>query len=246
MTHSDIYTKFMIEYDKANITSSYPSLTRYEVATILDKAYLALIAQKLTGNNQRKAAFESDIKALEDLRPLIKDQNLQTSGKSDITASNCMQYKLPDDYLYFVSAFVKSNSSVTSIDDDTATSHLIQGVSLISHEVAQGFIATSDNLPWMENPVCYIQGDQINLLYDQYACKSNTGSFDMVLTFVHQPNKFVTGKGYSDSDYDFGDTKFELNDTMAEELINLAIIMSIEITESSRLTTKINTRPLES
>lgn len=45
MTHSDIYTKLMIEYDKANITSSYPSLTRYEVATILDKAYLALIAQ---------------------------------------------------------------------------------------------------------------------------------------------------------------------------------------------------------
>lgn len=48
MTHSDIYTKFMIEYDKANITSSYPSLTKYEIATILDKAYLALIAQKYT------------------------------------------------------------------------------------------------------------------------------------------------------------------------------------------------------
>lgn len=45
MTHSDIYTKFMIEYDKANMTSSYPSLTKYEIATILDKAYLALIAQ---------------------------------------------------------------------------------------------------------------------------------------------------------------------------------------------------------
>jgi hypothetical protein len=54
MTHSDIYTKFMIEYDKANITSSYPSLTKYEIATILDKAYLALIAQKYTGNNTRR------------------------------------------------------------------------------------------------------------------------------------------------------------------------------------------------
>ena len=53
MTHKDIYTKFMIEYDKANITSSYPSLTPYEVATILDKAYLALIARKPTGNNPR-------------------------------------------------------------------------------------------------------------------------------------------------------------------------------------------------
>ena len=246
MTHSDIYTKFMIEYDKANITSSYPSLTRYEIATILDKAYLALIAQKLTGNNQRKAAFESDIKALEDLRPLIKDESLYTSGKSNTTASNCMQYTLPESYLYFISAFVQANQHISSIDDDTATSHLIQNVSLVSHEVAQGFIATSNNLPWMENPVCYIQGDKINVLYDQYVYNGNAGSFDMVLTFICKPNKFATGKGYSDSDYDFGDTKFELNDAMAEELINLAIIMSTEITESSRLATKINTRPLES
>jgi len=43
----------MIEYDKANVTSSYPSLTQKEIATVLDKAYLALIAQKLTGNNSR-------------------------------------------------------------------------------------------------------------------------------------------------------------------------------------------------
>ena len=70
MTHNDIYTKFMIEYDKASITSSYPSLTDYEIATVLDKAYLALIAQKLTGNNTRKASFESDTKAIEDIRPL--------------------------------------------------------------------------------------------------------------------------------------------------------------------------------
>ena len=83
MTHSDIYTKFMIEYDKANITSSYPSLTKYEVATILDKAYLALIAQKLTGNNTRRAGFESDIKALEDLRPLISNVTLYCKKSTD-------------------------------------------------------------------------------------------------------------------------------------------------------------------
>ena len=72
MTHADIITKFLIEYDKANITSSYPSLTDYEIATVLDKAYLALIAQKFTGNNSRQMAFEGDIKAIEDVRPLIK------------------------------------------------------------------------------------------------------------------------------------------------------------------------------
>ena len=45
MTHGDIYTKFMIEYDKAGEATSYPSLTKYEIATLLDKAYLAIIAQ---------------------------------------------------------------------------------------------------------------------------------------------------------------------------------------------------------
>ena len=71
MTHNDIYTKYMIEYDKANITTSYPSLTDYEIATVLDKAYLALIAEKLIGNNTRRSAFESDIKAVEELRQLV-------------------------------------------------------------------------------------------------------------------------------------------------------------------------------
>lgn len=75
MTHKDIYTKFMIEYDKANVTSSYPSLTEYEVATVLDKAYNALIAQKITGNNVRRTTFEADTKAIADLEPLVRKES---------------------------------------------------------------------------------------------------------------------------------------------------------------------------
>ena len=77
MTHKDIYTKFMIEYDKANVTSSYPSLTEYEIATVLDKAYNALIAQKITGNNARRVGFEMDTKAISDLAPLVIHERLQ-------------------------------------------------------------------------------------------------------------------------------------------------------------------------
>ena len=44
----------------------------------------------------------------------------------------------------------------------------------------------------------------------------------------------------------FDDTQFELNDTMVEELISLAIIMSLETVESPRLQTKLNTKALES
>ena len=76
MTHKDIYTKFVIEYDKANVTSSYPSLTEYEIATVLDKAYNALIAQKVTGNNYRRSVFESDNKAIADLEPLVNHEEI--------------------------------------------------------------------------------------------------------------------------------------------------------------------------
>lgn len=44
----------------------------------------------------------------------------------------------------------------------------------------------------------------------------------------------------------FSDTvNFELSDSMAEELINLAIAMALENVESPRLSTKLNTRGLE-
>ena len=109
MTHKDIYTKFMIEYDKANVTSSYPSLTEYEVATVLDKAYNALIAQKVTGNNVRRSSVETDIKSISDLQPLLTHaypvfQDFDASGEE--VAVNIATCSLPSDFLYFVQMYL--------------------------------------------------------------------------------------------------------------------------------------------
>lgn len=242
MTHSDIYTKFMIEYDKANITSSYPSLTRYEVATILDKAYLALIAQKLTGNNPRKAALEQDIKAIEDLRPLFKQYG-PIDGVHSVNVSNEYVYNIQnEDSLYYMNSFIKVNKSNTSVD---GFDHTRQYVQLVSHEEAKPYMASSTNMPWLKNPVGYLEGDYLHVLIDSYNYVNNQGDLQLTVTCISKPKKFAVGNGTSKVDYDFGLTKFELSDTMAEELINLAIMMSTEIVESSRLTTKLNTRPLE-
>ena len=106
MTHKDIYTKFMIEYDKANVTSSYPSLTEYEVATVLDKAYNALIAQKVTGNNVRRSIVESDVKSISDLQPLLVHGHPKFFSDNTEPASNIAPFKLPADFLYFVQLFL--------------------------------------------------------------------------------------------------------------------------------------------
>lgn len=223
MTYKDIHKKYMIEYDKENVTSSYPSLTTYEIATILDKAYLALIAQKLTGNQQR-VPFEGDIKAIEDVRNLIASKKISKSNTT-LPIDNAVIYKLSD-ILYFLTALVL-------IDGKLVTTNLV------NHEIAKNFMHTATNRPWIKNSVCYIEGDNLIVLYDDYSHK-NVG--DLQLTYIKQPDKFVDhiiGKT-------FDDTQFELNDTMVEELISLAIIMSLETVESPRLQTKLNTKVLES
>lgn len=107
MTYSDIYKKFLIEYDKDATTSSYPSLTITEIANILDKAYLAIIAQKLTGTNTRGVGFEGDIKAIEDIRPLLTTTTCtritSTSLLPDYISANERVFGYPDsDVLYYV------------------------------------------------------------------------------------------------------------------------------------------------
>ena len=222
MTHEQIYEKFMIEYDKDNVTSSYPSLTRKEKATILDKAYLALIAQKVTGNNVRRASLESDIKSVQDLQPLIKTNTISLSSASSDIAENVVKGTLPITYLYFIQA------NVLYRDNKTAA------VQLIKHESAEKFFITEYNKPWIKIPVAFIQDNKIFVIYDKE--KHPLGPVNMKYTCITSPNKFV---GDTDS------TLFELSDSMAEELVSLAITFALENVESQRLNTKLNTRGLE-
>lgn len=238
MTHKDIYTKFMIEYDKADITSSYPSLTKYEVATLLDKAYLALIAQKLTGNNARQVGFEGDNKAIEDVRPLITTSSIRVSAiQTSTNASNEIQFDIPEDMLYYINSNVDLLNPLSSVDKKA---HMTSNVELVTHEVAQSFMNTNTNMPWITHPVLYIEGDSLHVLYDSYLNNTPT---KLIVTYVAKPNKFAL----QNNQYDFNDSSiFQLNDTMAEELINLAIVFATRIVENPRLTTEVETRSLES
>lgn len=247
MTHNNIYTKFLIEYDKADVTSSYPSLTKYEVATILDKAYLALIGQKMTGNNVRRSAFETDVKSISDLQNLIKTSTLRNPSDN----YNVRIYDLPSDFLYFVQLSTLSGSRKLQDRIDGLSSHsgIPNFARLIDHNTAEKFITTDKNIPWVKNPVCFIEDDKINVIGDPYLMldtwkdkkSSDTTMWHSVdITYIKRPKKFARDNNTVDLDSDF-----ELNDQMAEELISLAVSFALENVESQRLNTKLNTRGLE-
>jgi hypothetical protein len=140
--------------------------------------------------------------------------------------------------LYYLTGLLKTNNVTTSIDN---VGHVTLPVNLVSHESAKKFMNTMNNLPWIPEPVCYEESNKLCVLIDSYNIKSPIESLIFRTTYIKYPAKFAT----ENITTDFGDTEFELNDSMAEEFINLAISMALETVESTRLATKLQTRQLE-
>lgn len=135
-------------------------------------------------------------------------------------------------------------------------------VKLTSHDVAEKFMVTPYNMPWVKNPVAYMQDGKINVVYDPINKPMVSSNDDAHLIYIRKPAPFATVTVDTETQEvngeeqqvevvrktaDFSDnTQFELLDSMAEELINLAIMMQLENVESARLNTKVNMRGLES
>ena len=170
-------------------------------------------------------------------------------------------------------------------------------IKLVTHEIADKFIASPYNLPWVKIPVCYIEDKYIYVIYDSINKPEVSSSDDIYISYIKKPNTFVkdldklsdaselwkniSHDGFSRGDLDLLDETtlsyfffsndmdledvdagirnaynavrtylnslytFECNDTMAEELISLAVSFALENVESQRLNSKLNMRGLE-
>ena len=238
MTYNDIYKKFLIEYDKADVSSSYPSLTNEEIAAILNKAMYALIAQKVTGNNPRKVALDMDSKAMSDIAPLIKyfDTNYLASGDSEslITANNELLFKFGDTGTprYLLDGIIKYNDSDKEV------------VNLTTSLISDKFKETIHNKPWIKQPIMYIQssnsndGDEvIHVFVDSRHIDKENLNPQLYIRGVYMPSEFEVNQN--------SDEIFLLSDTVCEELINLAVIFACRNVQDPRLTTVVQTKSLE-
>lgn len=105
---------------------------------------------------------------------------------------------------------------------------------MVDHNTANNFRCTSYNEPWIKKPVFFVEDNKVHVLYDP---NTNIPS-GAKMVYIKNPDDFV---GNINSDKEFA-----LTDTVAEELISLAIVFALENVESARLNTKLNTRGLES
>lgn len=240
MTYEEITKKFLIQYDKEPVTSSYPSLTKTEIAHILDKSYLTIIAQKLTGRNQDRVVFEGDLKAVEDIRPLITTIDVDEDKNAVVaTVDNEIIYNIPDDMLYYLQCSMYLTNEVSSIYDDfQKTETRLVPTQIIKHSDAQKFEVTPYNTPWIKIPVVYLESDKIHLLYDMFKYKVGDNN-RLSVTYIKKPISFVSALDNQNV------TQFELSDTVAEELINQSLITALDMIESSRLQSKLNINQID-
>lgn len=241
MTYNDIYKNFLIEYDKADVSSSYPSLTNEEIAAILNKAMYALIAQKVTGNNPRKIALDMDSKAMADIAPLIRTWTLTQSDGDESTANNEFVYEYGNGTDDTLPAYILGGK-VTYTDESEET------VQLLTSVIADKFKETAHNKPWLKEPIMYVQRTsettseasespmRIHVLIDSR--KGEITSSDLYIRGIMMPTDFAKQKNQDT-------TEFPLSDTVCEELINLAIIFACRNVQDPRLATVVQTKSLE-
>lgn len=236
MTYNDVYKKFMIEYDKADISSSYPSLTIYETATILDKAMLALIAQKVTGNNSRQSVLDSDIKSSSDIQQLLTTQEPKPTILKTAEFRNERTVDAPEDILYLIKTYLLYGNKAQS-----------QIAQVISSILADKFRQTSTNMPWIKNPVCFLENNQVHIIMDPKCFNPNNIANYTAVTvspyYIRKPKMFTDKE--DKTMYIQTDNKVPLSDSACEELINLAIIFACKSVENPRISTEIQTKSLE-
>ena len=252
MTYNDIYKNFLIEYDKADVSSSYPSLTKEEIAVILDKAMYALIAQKVTGNNPRKVALDMDSKAMSDIAPLIDTWILtQSTNNTDSSiANNEFVYVYGDGVtppVYILGGkitYTDKQKETGKAEGSKDTNKYEETVQLLTSVIADKFKETVHNKPWIKEPIMYVQrenttskeGTCIHILIDSSKGKITNSSLH--IRGIMMPTSFAQQKNQNT-------TEFPLSNTVCEELINLALIFACRNVQDPRLATVVQTKSLE-
>ena len=252
MTYNDIYKNFLIEYDKADVSSSYPSLTNEEIAVILDKAMYALIAQKVTGNNPRKVALDMDSKAMSDIAPLIDTWALtQSTDNTDSSIANNEFVYVYDDGVIPPVYILGGKITYTDKQKETGkaegskdTNKYEETVQLLTSVIADKFKETVHNKPWIKEPIMYVQRKNttskedtcIHILIDSSKGKITNSSLH--IRGIMMPTSFAQQKNQNT-------TEFPLSNTVCEELINLALIFACRNVQDPRLATVVQTKSLE-
>lgn len=235
MTKQGLHTSFMIELDKHG-NSAYPSFIPTEIDYFLDKAYLALIAKKVTGNNALSQGFEASVKRVSDLSPLIREHYSFKMNFILDRRVNYVTYDLHPDVLYLIPG-TSIIYSADPVGDGSPEGEFQANVNIIPHTEVPKFKYTVNNRPWIPEPVMVIdyntgtwnnpEGSSATIYYD--TDMPFIRNFGFKYKYVKKP-KLIKDLNLNES--------IEVNDQFALEIVAMAVSYALDNISSSRVETQ--------
>lgn len=246
MTKQDVHIALKTTMDKNEMAISFggcPAFLPQELDLFLDQATIEIVNNKFTGTNVRNEAFEQSDKRISDLQNLIvTDTGLTFTTTTPVNKNSFIledfSTGLDDNTrLFFVSGSLLLTDQIIDPSTDVAYDSRRQNVHLISHQEANRFKVTDNNVPWIPEPVAVLENNNLIIYVDPLKYHYNVYTCTLDVTYVKYPTKFSSIVDYSTQITDF-------NDDVLFEIINRAAIIGLENIESQRTATKVQLNQL--
>lgn len=217
---------FKIYWDKvANLAA--PGYQDAEILILLNNSQDDFIKERAFGEGFRPPAFEDNQKRVSDLDDILLTDPI-TNFVAVVYWANCTSVlltgagDLTETFLYYIG----SRSQVTRTEPAITTGWVDNRY--IKHEDIDRFVATGFNVPWYENPVCWIAGNYLLIMHDSFTTGFGDATHDVSITYLRQPTAITA-----------------LADCMLaphthQEIVHMAVYTAIKIQQGSRISAMTN------
>lgn len=231
ITRSDLHVAFKVVMDKNSQSTAFggaPAFLDAEIDYWLDQALFQLVSTKFTGHNTLEQPFEGSVKRVQDLEKLVKTDKGITARLEDnsnkIVITDLLQNQAQGEgRMFFVNAVIHWNQSD---NQDVIQRKPSAVVSMIDHQIANKFLETYNNKPWIDTPVATIEDNSLQIYVDTTTTRA---PYSVDITYVKYPTK-IENLG--------SEGLVEIPEYMRYELINIAVQLALENIESRRTETK--------
>jgi hypothetical protein len=216
MTVSELHTAFKIKLDKSN-SLSYPDFADEEIDFWLNEAQIRFVKTRYSGNNYKGTSFEETEKRTNDLRNVVGEALLPSTGTSAIN-TNSYWYDVPDGYWF--SLLEEINVTYDDCNGDEVSDRIeVKAIDLGKYSK---YIKDPFNKPNKKRALRLMQYNKITIITD-----ADTTAGYLYLRYVKEPDVVSLSGGVTIS----------LSNHTHDEIVDLAVVLALENIESPRMQT---------
>lgn len=230
MNNKDSHIQFKVLLDKNSESVAFggcPAFLPEEIDIFLNNAQYQILSNKFTGNNSLKTGFEQDATRISELDYLVRSDNKQIAINTDNNEFVIENIHDDGNRLIIIGFSIQLNNNKANCN-------------LVDHNSAELYKQTYNNLPWIEDPVVYLEDNKAYILVDPILMR--TQGFEP--TNVDGKDQYYVNVTYIKKPKDFNyknpEEELDLPEDVIKQVIDRAVELALENIESQRFQSKVS------